>query len=204
MIKRLAIYLVLFLFGYGNEGMCLNPDSSLIHINLPTKLPVIIENGDTTAIAYLDEITIVDDRIFKNYDDAMRYYTLKRDVKIVYPFAIMAEATFEQCEEAIKNMTSEADKKKYIKTVEKQLMKQYSDEMKGLTINQGRILIKLIDRQTGETSYQMVKELRGSFSAFMWQTVACLFGNSLKNTYDADGQDRQIESIIHLIEIGAI
>jgi hypothetical protein len=83
-------------------------------------------------------------------------------------------------------------------------MKQYSDELKGLTVNQGKILIKLIDRETGNSSYEMVKELKGSFSAFMWQTVARLFGDNLKSTYDPDEEDRDIENIIGLIETGAI
>jgi hypothetical protein len=82
-------------------------------------------------------------------------------------------------------------------------MAQYKEEIKGLTITQGRLLIKLLDRQTGKTSYEMIKELRGSFSAFMWQTVACLFGNDLKDKYDPE-ENQNIESIIHLIEVGAI
>ena len=67
-----------------------------------------------------------------------------------------------------------------------------------------RQLIKLINRQTGATSYDLVKELRGSLTAFMWQTVACLFGNNLKDTYDPQTEDKEIENIIGLIETGAI
>jgi len=203
MYKRLPLIFLLSCLTWLNAS-CQQADTGHHFINLPERLPAIIVDGDTLPYVNLNEVMVVGNRVFKNYDEAIRYYTLERNIKIVYPYAIMAEATFAQCEEAIKTMTDEDDKKRYVKTVEKQLMKQYSDEMKNLTAKQGRLLIKLIDRQTGKTSYEMVKELRGSFSAFMWQTVACLFGNSLKSTYDADGEDQDIEHIIALIEVGAI
>jgi hypothetical protein len=203
-MKGIAVVITLITLLAPVGGKCQKADSSVSLANLPTSLPAIIVNGDTTPVVNLGELMVIGERVFKNFDDAMKYYMLKRDVKIVYPYAIMAEATFSQCEETLKTMTSESDKKHYVKTVEKQLMKQYSDELKGLTVHQGKLLIKLIDRQTGNTSYDMVKELKGSFTAFMWQTVACLFGNSLKSTYDADGEDKDIESIIKLIEVGAI
>lgn len=184
-------------------GFCQKTDTAGILI-LDTKLPAIVVNGDTTALVDLGQVMVISNRVFKSYDDALKYYTLEQNVKIVYPYAIMAEATFQQCEETIRNMPSESDRKHYVKQVEKQLMKQYADELKNLDVDQGRLLIKLIDRQTGQTSYALVKELRGSFSAFMWQTVASIFGNNLKKTYDPQGEDKQIESIINLIEVGAI
>ncbi len=171
---------------------------------LQTELPAIIVNGDTLPQAQLPDVAIIAARIFKNYNDALRYYTLQHDVEIAYPYAVLAGATFRQCEETLKTMSDESEKKHFVKTVEKQLMKQYSDELKALTVNQGKILIKLIDRETGNSSYEMVKDLKGSFSAFMWQTVARLFGDNLKSTYDADEEDRDIENIIGLIETGAI
>jgi hypothetical protein len=134
----------------------------------------------------------------------MKYYMLRRDVKVAYPYAIMAEATFKQCEQTMQGMTSESEKRKYLKQMEKIMMDQYKEDLKNMTVNQGRILIKLINRQTGTTSYDMVKELKGSLSAFMWQTVARLFGNNLKDTYDPETEDREVENIIQLIEVGAI
>ena len=185
-------------------GFCQKTDTAAGILTLDTKLPAIVVNGDTTALVDLGQVMVISNRVFKSYNAALRYYTLEQNVKIVYPYAIMAEATFQQCEETIRNMPSESDRKHYVKQVEKQLMKQYADELKNLDVDQGRLLIKLIDRQTGQTSYALVKELRGSFSAFMWQTVASIFGNNLKKTYDPQGEDKQIESIINLIEVGAI
>ena len=89
-----------------------------------------------------------------------------------------------------------------MKVAEKELQSQFGDELKKLSMNQGRILIKLIDRQTGNTSYDLVKQLRGSFSAFMWQGVARLFGSNLKSEYDGSGEDYLIEVAIKQIELG--
>jgi len=87
-----------------------------------------------------------------------------------------------------------------MKRAEKELKKQFGEELKKLTITQGRILIKLVDRETGSSSYQLVKNMRGGLSAFMWQSLALMFNSSLKKEYDAKGDDKMIELIIHQIE----
>jgi len=94
--------------------------------------------------------------------------------------------------------------REYLKQVEKDILAQYEEELKNLTITQGRILIKLIDRETRNTSYEVVKELRGSFQAAFWQTVARLFGSNLKVQYDPQGEDRMIEEIMGMIEKGVL
>jgi len=168
------------------------------------KSPATLLDGDTVAIFDLNPVIVVSNRVFPNVNEAMKYYRLCRDVKVAYPYAILAEATFQQCQETMQTMSSESEKRSYLKEMQKQMMGQYEKDLKNLTVNQGRILIKLINRETGTTSYEMVKELRGSLSAFMWQTVARLFGNNLKDTYDPETEDREIENIIQLIEVGDI
>ena len=93
---------------------------------------------------------------------------------------------------------------KYIKTIEKQLMDEFGKELKKLTITQGRILLKLIDRETGNTSYELLKELRGTVSAVFWQTIARLFGSDLKSQYDPQDDDFLVERVVRLIETGQI
>jgi len=184
--------------------MSQNPIASARPVPLYAKNLATLINGDTVAIFDLNPVVVVANRVFHNVDDAVKYYMLRRDVKVAYPYAIMAEATFRQCEATMQSMTSESDKRHYLKQMESVMMGQYKENLKNMTINQGRILIKLINRQTGTTSYEMVKELRGSLSAFMWQTVARIFGNNLKDTYDPQTEDREIENIILLIETGQI
>ena len=89
-----------------------------------------------------------------------------------------------------------------MKEVEQQLLDEYKDDIKKLTISEGRILLKLIDREARRTSYTLIKEFRGGVSAFFWQSIARLFGGDLKVEYDPYGEDRVLEHIVMLIEIG--
>jgi hypothetical protein len=202
LIMNLLTLLLLFFEPFKAESQ--SAIASNYPVPLYTKIPATLLDGDTVAIFNLNPVVVVSERIFPNVNDAMKYYILRRDVKVAYPYAIMAEATFKQCEETMQTMTSESEKRRYLKEMEKQMMDQYKDDLKNMTVNQGRILIKLINRETGTTSYEMVKELRGSLSAFMWQTVARVFGNNLKDIYDPETEDKEVENIIQLIEVGAI
>ncbi len=202
MKRYLAILFALFGLSAISQVKPITKASLLRHLGV--RLPATIINGDTIGIVDMCEVLVCGHRTFANCTDAANYYILEQNVKVVYPYAVMAQATFDQCEQTMSTMTDKREKKKYLKQVEKQLMDQYEEELKSLTVSQGKLLIKLIDRQTGSTSYEMVKEMKGSLSAFMWQTVASLFGNSMKDTYDATGEDRDIENIIHLIEQGLI
>ncbi len=161
-------------------------------------------NGDTMLYRSIDPVRIEDKRIFRNKKDEVRWNKLVRDVKKAYPYAVLAGLKFQEYEKVLASMPKDADKKKYMAKAEEDLKNQFEKDLRNLTVNQGKILIKLIDRETGHTSYDLVKELRGSFSAFMWQSVARLFGSSLKYEYDANGDDKMIEQIIGQIEDGSV
>lgn len=90
-----------------------------------------------------------------------------------------------------------------MKQVERDLKEEFEDELKNLTVTQGRILIKLINRETGVTSYDLIKEFKGGFSAFLWQGVAKLFGSNLKDDFDPT-EDAMIDYIVRKIERGEI
>jgi len=168
------------------------------------KVSAVVVNGDTIPLVVHSEIRIVERYKTKNAAQELVYWKLKRDVKKVYPYAILAEAKLKEYNRKLNTMPAEADRKLYMKHAEVELKKQFEKDLKKLTVTQGRLLIKLIDRQTGKTSYDLVKDLRGSFSAFMWQSLASLFGSSLKTEYDAKGKDRMTEHVIHLVESGEI
>ena len=105
---------------------------------------------------------------------------------------------------AMEKMTSNRDKRRYRKEVEEQVRKDFEDQIKKLSINQGNVLIKLLDRETGHTSYELIKDLKGSLNAFFAQGVAKLFGHDLKNEYDPEGKDKAIENVVKQIERGEI
>ncbi len=164
----------------------------------------VIVNGDTLLLSSIDEVYIFPMRKFKSERDLRRYRRLIRNVKKAYPYAKLAKKKLDEIEANLLKLKTEKARKEYIKQVEKEIIDEYEDELKKLTITQGRILIKLIDRETGDTSYQLVKELRGSFSAFFWQALARLFGSNLKSEFDAQGEDKLINEIVILIENGQL
>lgn len=165
-------------------------------------VPCVVEKGDTIALLSLPEVDIVGKLVFKNKKEQEKFNKLKRDVVKTYPYAILASVKLKEYNAVLSTMKTELERDMYMKRAEKELKKQFSDDLKKLTMNQGRILIKLIDRETGNTSYDLVKDLRGSFSAFMWQSLAVMFNSSLKKEYDAKGDDKMIELIIRQIEDG--
>ena len=161
-----------------------------------------IYKGDTIPYATLPTVVSYVPRVFKNKRDAVKWERLKYNVKKVYPYSILAAAKLQEYDQLLAKIPNEVERKRYMKIAEGQLKDEFGAELKKLTMSQGRILIKLIDRQTGKTTYDIVKDMRGSFSAFMWQGVATLFNSSLKDDYDAKGEDKAIEDAIRLIENG--
>ena len=97
----------------------------------------------------------------------------------------------------LRNITNEKDRKEYLKKVEKSVFADYEDDIQQMTITQGRLLIKLIDRETQNTSYELIREYRGKLSAAFWQGIARIFGTNLKEEYDGYGDDVLIELIIN-------
>lgn len=161
-----------------------------------------IVDGDTMALLNLREIVILPPHEFHSKREVLKYAKLVRNVKKVLPYAKIARTKLLLIESEVEKIPNEADRKEFIKHAEKSLKEDFQDEITNLTMSQGRILIKLIDRETGNTSYALIKELRGSFSAFLYQSIARLFGENLKDEYDAKGDDKLIEEIVIRIENG--
>jgi hypothetical protein len=160
--------------------------------------------NDSIAMLYLPDCKVSGERIFKRKSERKKYDILVKRVRKTYPFAKLAGSLLKSYNDTLEMMGGgEVLQKKYMKKVEQQLKKKFGPELENLTMSEGAILIKLIDRETGTTSYELVKEMRGVFSAVFWQTLAKVFGQNLKNAYDASGEDKYIEEIIQNIENGA-
>ncbi len=122
---------------------------------------------------------------------------MRNAVYVTYPYARKAGFVFNDIENKISNIHNPAEVKRYIKSREKDLKKEFAEPIKNLSVYQGKILMKLINRETGGTNcYDILKEFRGGFTARFWQTVAFVFGSSLKQPYDPYGDDAEIESIV--------
>ncbi|MCX6291792.1 MAG: DUF4294 domain-containing protein [Bacteroidetes bacterium] len=168
------------------------------------RLPAIIVGEDTIPVINLPLVTVADfadPMILKN---VQAYYRLRFNVIKVYPYAKLAAVKLNEMNEYAATLSNAKEKKKYIKETEKQMKIDFEEQIKNLSISQGDVLIKLINRETGNTSYELIKELRGSLSAFFDQGVARLFGHNLKDTYEPEGKDKTIEDIVRQIESGQI
>jgi hypothetical protein len=161
-------------------------------------------DGDTVPVKYLPYVTIVEERRFMSDYERRKWERLKKNVKKVYPYAKLAGQLLEKYQVQLDTVTSERQRKKYFKKIEQELKAEFDDDLRKMTTTQGRILIKLVDRETGESSYEIVQEFRGNISAFFWQGLSRMFGQDLKSRYDPYGEDADIENIIHLIEAGMI
>jgi hypothetical protein len=163
-----------------------------------------IIEGDTITLIDVKPVVIFPPATFPNKRASVRYDKLVYNVKKVYPYAKLAGKQLAVYKTILDTIPSENDRKIFMKKAEKELEKQFGDEIKELTFSQGKILIKLIDRETGNSTFDIVKQLRGGFTAFIWQTMARLFGYDLKTNYDPAGNDKAIEQIVLMIEAGAI
>ncbi|SFF01377.1 DUF4294 domain-containing protein [Thermophagus xiamenensis] len=163
-----------------------------------------VSGSDTVPHVMLSEVKIVPRWRFRNKRERRVYSRLVRNIKVTLPYAKIAAAKLEEINAHLAQLESEKERKEYLRVAEKKLFQEFEQPLRKLSFSQGRLLIKLIDRETGDTSYNLIKEYKGSFSAFFWQSVARLFGSNLKAEYDAEREDRMIEHIIIMIENGML
>ena len=195
-----AFFLVLF-------AMLFQSTISYAQSNIPSaeegiRCYAIVENNDTIPVFFLDEVCVTTNMVFKTKHQFEQWTRVKYNVKKVYPYAILASAKLKQYDLVLSKMENEKIRKAYLRLCEKDLRKEFENELKDLSVSQGRVLMKLINRESGKTTYAIVKELRGSFQAVMWQAVARLFGNDMKAQYEANTEDVMIEKAIALVERG--
>jgi hypothetical protein len=167
-------------------------------------LPKVNRNGVILPEVEIKEVTVYAHNTFAKKRDYRKYERLVYNIKKVYPYSLIVRNKLFQVNEDMKNMKNDKERREYMKKVEKNVFAEYEDDMRKMTISQGRLLIKLIDRETQNTSYTLIKDYRGKFAAAFWQGIARIFGTNLKEEYDPDGEDAITESIILEIEAGRL
>ena len=156
--------------------------------------------GDTAYVVQLSDIIA-----FRSIGEIKRYKRLIRNVKAVYPYALDARKYFEALTAQLDTITTTKERERITKELEKEIIKRYTPVLEKMTYSQGKILIRLIDRETERTSYQLLEEFRGKFAAKFWNTIARIFRANLKQEYDpTQGEDKLIEQIIILYEAGLL
>ena len=189
-MKFISVYQFLFLcfFSYSQENKYKDLDV------------LIMIKGDSIPSESIDlkEITVFPSIEFKNIEDKIKYYIIKRKTLKVYPYAILASKRLTELNNRLPLIKTRARKKKYTKIVERFIEKEFSKELKKLTRTEGQILIKLVHRETGKTVYKLIKKLRNGFRAFSYSSLAKLFNISLKEAYDPINivEDVMIEDVI--------
>jgi hypothetical protein len=155
----------------------------------------VVYEGDTIEAKILAGVYVWGKR------NKVEWTRLRNAIYVTYPYARKAGYVFNDIEKHIANNPNKQEVTKYINSREKELKKEFTDPLKNLSVYQGRVLMKLINRETGGTNcYDILKELKGGFTARFWQTVAFLFGSDLKQPYDAFGKDAEMEIIVKEVQ----
>lgn len=161
-------------------------------------------DGDSITQVNFYTLRVYPPMVFKNTRQERAYYKLIRDVKRTLPLAKTINHIIIETYEYMQTLPPGKEREEHIKRVEKGLKAQYTPQMKKLTYAQGKLLIKLVDRECNQTSYELVKAFIGPFKAGVYQTFASIFGASLKKEYDLEGDDAMTERIILMVESGQL
>ena len=163
-----------------------------------------VENGDTLYMAWLHEVWVYPPMRFKNKRQEKFYWRTVRDVKKCLPYAKMITLDMKYADAELAKLPDKKSQRQWWRRFERQLFKKYEKDFRGMYASQGMMLMKLMDRETDRTSYELIKQYKGKVSANFWQFIAKLFKNDLKEEYDAADKDRITERVINLVESGQI
>ncbi|RYE18614.1 MAG: DUF4294 domain-containing protein [Sphingobacteriales bacterium] len=189
-VRYISVLLSILLF-------CYRPAHAQKGANDTILLGAIVVEADTFAMVYLPDVYKSAPMLRKFARKRNEYNRLRYNVQKVYPYAVIAADVLKDVDVTLAKYDNDKKKRKeYLKSLEKELNKRFKGELEDMTITQGQILVKLINRQTGKNCFGIVKELKGGFSAVVWQSLALLFNNSLKREYDPYDRDKDIEAIV--------
>lgn len=196
--------LILFILCISWLSVSAQEEQSVEDIPGTYKQMYIVSGRDTIPVFQLSTAHVFALRKFKNNKERQAYSKLIRDVRKAYPYAKMIASSIIETYEFMQTLPDDKARQKHLEEVQKYMMDRYKPEMKKMTRAQGKILIKLVDRQCGTSSYEIVKALLGSFKAGVYNLFAGIFGNSLKAQYDPTGDDADIEEIVVQLEQGTL
>ena len=213
-IPYIRVIAILFTFHFSlltsfaqNERM--TEEQVLAEMDSPTFVPTVkvgkvLFEGDSIQYMEMNNVYVYPQLTFTSKKQAKAYMRLVTNVKKVLPIAKEAKQLLYETTEILETLPTQEAKEAHMKKVESEIFKTYKPRMKKLTYSQGKLLIKLIDRECHSSSYEMIQAFMGPFRAGFWQTFAWAFGASLKKEYDAEGTDRLTERVVLMVEAGQI
>jgi hypothetical protein len=163
-------------------------------------VPAVIHNAEYVPAAMLEWVWVQAPYPKHLLKKRQEWTRLRNAIYVTYPYARKAGAIMNEINAKTANMKDEKARKKYIKSREKELKKEFADPLSELSVYQGKVLMKLINRQTGNNCYDIIKEYKGGFTARFWQTVAFFFNSNLKQPYDPNGSEKEMEQIVQEVE----
>lgn len=193
-VKRMYRHLLVFLW------LAATAFTASAQVYTDNALPVDIYEGDTIPVIHMRDVYIFSPPKFKNRRMEKEYWRNVRDIKKTLPLAQEIRGVIIETYEYMQTLPDDKAREVHMKKVEKDLMSSYTPRMKQLTLRQGKMLIKLVDRECNQTGYDLIVVFRGKFRAGFYQAFAALFGASLKSGYDPEGADAELEEIIWLVE----
>ena len=181
----------------------------LAEMDSPTFVPTVkvgkvLHDGDSIQYMEMNNVYVYPQLTFKNKKQAQAYMRLVTNVKKVLPIAKEARQMLIETTEYLETLPNDKAKEEHIKRVEEDIFRTYKPQMKKLTYSQGKLLIKLINRECNSTSYEAIQAVLGPIRAGFWQAFAWAFGASLKKEYDPEGTDRLTERVVLMVEAGQL
>ena len=167
---------------------------------------IVDENGDTLPNILLPQVYVYPVLVFKDKKQEKFYWKTVRDVKRTLPYAKLVSKMLKEIDRDLAALPNDRERKKYMDAKEEELLATYKPILKRFTLSQGKMMIRLVDRECNKTSYQLIKQFRGGFRAVFWQGFAKMLGANLKVSYDANTneEDRIVERVINLVEAGQL
>ncbi|KGN80491.1 hypothetical protein HW49_05445 [Porphyromonadaceae bacterium COT-184 OH4590] len=197
-LKRLV---VIVLLAIGTQAWAQTTESPSGNIMMSH---AIILEGDTVPYFVLPIYYCYPPLKFKNKKEENFYWRTVRDVKKVLPYLKHIRKVIEQTNQTLMLLPDKASRDAYMRNFEKRIYKENEESFKELTLNQGKLIIRLLDRETSSTSYELIRAYRGSFSAGLWQMFAVVLGADLKSRFGTKDEDAVIERVINLVEAGQL
>jgi tRNA G10 N-methylase Trm11 len=191
---KLGFALLPVLFTFGAKAQTRDLDTLRVYAIIDT-------NGDTIPYSILPPVSVFTQLTREQKKYWAEWTRLRNAVYVTYPYAIAASKIMNEINVKLVNVDNRKERRKIIHAREKELKREFTDKLTKLSVYQGKVLMKLINRQTGNNCYEIIEEYKGFMSAAFWQGVAFVFGSNLKQAYDASGKDRDMERIVRDVQL---
>jgi tRNA G10 N-methylase Trm11 len=193
-INQYIIYSLLLLFVCKSNGLYAQQPNNTVQVT------AYIVNGDTIPFAYLEPVAVYTKLSKQQRKYWAEWTRLRNAVYVTYPYAKSASRVMNDINKKLAGITDKKQRKQIIKSREKELKKDFGDKLTNLSVYQGKVLMKLINRETGNNCYEIIEEYKGTLNAAFYQTVALVFGSNLRQSYDALNADKEMEKIVQDVE----